>query len=222
MAVAAEKSASYSLEAVKAVFVTREHALNISYFPVPVGKSRATFFFLGTNFCCSNNDKELSSTGLITLLSFITNLINSHSSKLRRDNWKVFWWCILKLQQQQAKAERDLTQFATLQINAKLAAASELRSGDEAEDEAEDEYVVTHVNEEVAARYYEFLLKEEELEKQSDDDENDGPSSPQEADEEKVELQHDDQEDDNDAKNIDETKANTWSIYLPILTKCIE
>ena len=164
----------------------------------------------------------MSSTGLITLLSFITNLINSHSSKLRRDNWKVFWWCILKLQQQQAKAERDLTQFATLQINAKLAAASELRSGDEAEDEAEDEYVVTHVNEEVAARYYEFLLKEEELEKQSDDDENDGPSSPQEADEEKVELQHDDQEDDNDAKNIDETKANTWSIYLPILTKCIE
>ena len=133
----------------------------------------------------------------------------------------MFWWCILKLQQQ-AKAERDLTQFATLQINAKLAAASELRSGDEAEDEAEDEYVVTHVNEEVAARYYEFLLKEEELEKQSDDDENDGPSSPQEADEEKVELQHDDQEDDNDAKNIDETKANTWSIYLPILTKCIE
>ena len=115
------------------------------------------------------------------------------------------------MQQQQAKAERDLTQFATLQINAKLAAASELRSGDEAEDEAEDEYVVTHVNEEVAARYYEFLLKEEELEKQSDDDENDGPSSPQEADEEKVELQqHDaDQGDDNDAKNIDETKANT-------------
>ena len=50
MAVAAEKSASYSLEAVKAVFVTREHALNISYFPVPVGKSRATFFFLGPTF----------------------------------------------------------------------------------------------------------------------------------------------------------------------------
>ena len=112
-----------------------------------------------------------------------------------------------------------------MQINAKLAAASELRSGDEAEDEAEDEYVVTHVNEEVAARYYEFLLKEEELEKEPDD-ENDGPSSPQEAeaDEEKVELQQhdDDQGDDNDAKNIDETKANTWSIYLPILTKCIE
>lgn len=116
------------------------------------------------------------------------------------------------MQQQEIYSRGDLTQFATLQINAKLAAASELRSGDEAEDEAEDEYVVTHVNEEVAARYYEFLLKEEELEKEPDD-ENDGPSSPQEAeaDEEKVELQqHDaDQGDDNDAKNIDETKANT-------------
>ena len=63
----------------------------------------------------------------------------------------------------QEERKQDLIQFATLlQINAKLAAASELRSGDEAEDEAEDEYVVTHVNEEVAARYYEFLLKEME------------------------------------------------------------
>ena len=64
--------------------------------------------------------------------------------------------------------------FAT-QINARLASASsELRSGDEAEDEADDEYVVTHVNEEVAARYYEFLLKE-------DDKEDRGPPSSQEA-----------------------------------------
>ena len=43
--VVAEKSPGYSaLEAVKAIFVPAEHALNISYFSIPVGKSRATFF----------------------------------------------------------------------------------------------------------------------------------------------------------------------------------
>lgn len=95
----------------------------------------------------------------------------------------------------QEERKQDLIQFATLlQINAKLAAASELRSGDEAEDEAEDEYVVTHVNEEVAARYYEFLLKEME----PDEDGGSGPSTP--PCEAEMEA---DQEDNDDARNID-------------------
>ena len=95
-----------------------------------------------------------------------------------------------------------------LQINAKLAAASELRSGDEAEDEAEDEYVVTHVNEEVAARYYEFLLKEMEPD---DDDDGSGSSAPSQEEAEGMEQakEESDQEDHDDAKNIDEAKANT-------------
>ena len=64
----------------------------------------------------------------------------------------------------------DLIQFATLQINAiaAAAAAGELRSGDEAEDEAEleedEEDVVIHtpiIDEETARRFYIVLPKDE-------------------------------------------------------------
>ena len=89
--------------------------------------------------------------------------------------------CITKAILQKATTatkHQDLIQFATLQINAiavaAAAKAAELRSGDETEDEDEteaDEATASvvlpsspriRVDEEMAARFYEYLRKEDE------------------------------------------------------------